>query len=61
MCSSDLGFFGNTALTDKYLTSQGFSTAAPTGGSPEAFATFLREDRESNARLVKLTGVSVDH
>ena len=55
------GFFGNTALTDKYLTSQGFSTAAPTGGSPEAFATFLREDRESNARLVKLTGVSVDH
>ncbi|MFM9969682.1 MAG: Bug family tripartite tricarboxylate transporter substrate binding protein [Burkholderiales bacterium] len=55
------GFFSNAALVEKFLTSQGYSTAAPTGGTPETFAAFLRQDRESNEKLAKLTGVRVDH
>ena len=55
------GFFGVPALVDKFLTQQAFSTAAPTGGTAEAFAAFLKEDRENNAKLAKQTGVKLDH
>lgn len=54
-------FFGNAAMVEKYLTQQAFSTAAPTGGTPEAFAAFLKEDRENNAKLAKQTGIKLDH
>lgn len=54
-------FFGNPATVEKFLTSQGYSTAAPTGGTPAAFAAFLKEDRETNAQLAKITGVKLDH
>ena len=55
------GFFSNAGLVDKYLISQGYSSASPTGGTPEAFAEFLKQDRESNERLAKLTGIRFDH
>jgi tripartite-type tricarboxylate transporter receptor subunit TctC len=54
-------FFGNQALVEKYLLTQGFGTSAPTGGSPEAFAAFLKQDRDSNVELARITGVKLDH
>ena len=54
-------FFGVPAMVEKYLTQQAYSNAAPVGGSPEAFAAFLKQDRENNASLAKITGVKLDH
>ena len=54
-------FFGVPALVEKYLTQQAFSNAAPVGGSAEAFAAFLKQDRDNNANLARVTGVKLDH
>ncbi len=43
---------------EKYLTIRGFTPAPST---PEAFAKFLREDREAAARYVKMSGVKLGH
>jgi tripartite-type tricarboxylate transporter receptor subunit TctC len=55
------GFYGNAALKDKFLVAQGYDLSSPAGGTPEAFAAFLREDREAQAHVVKVTGARVDH
>jgi tripartite-type tricarboxylate transporter receptor subunit TctC len=47
-------------FSDKFFRQQGFEMQAPAGESMEAFAAFLRADRETNLRVVKLTGVRID-
>ena len=41
---------------DKFLTTQGVQTDSPAGGSPEAFAAWIREETEMYAKLVKTVG-----
>ena len=55
------GIYGNAALKDKLLVAQGYDLSPPAGGTPEAFAAFLREDREAQAHVVKVTGARADH
>jgi tripartite-type tricarboxylate transporter receptor subunit TctC len=43
---------------EKFMTSVGLEYAAPAGGPPEAFAAFLKADRELYARLVKTAGIT---
>jgi tripartite-type tricarboxylate transporter receptor subunit TctC len=55
------GFYGNAALKDKFLLSQGYDLSSPAGGTTEAFAAFLKEDREAQAEVVRVTGAKLDH
>jgi tripartite-type tricarboxylate transporter receptor subunit TctC len=48
----------NTAeFKEKYLNNLGFE---PAGGTPEQFAAFLRQDRETAAKKVKASGARLD-
>ena len=42
---------------DKFLSTQGIEMSPPAGGSMNAFAAFIREEREMYARLVKIVGI----
>jgi tripartite-type tricarboxylate transporter receptor subunit TctC len=53
-------FFGNAAVRDKFLTTPGIQVAPPAGESPEAFADFLKAQREMYAGIVKVTGVRIE-
>ncbi len=52
--------FGNAAMRDKYLTTPGTQVSPPAGASPEAFAEFLKAQREMYAGIVKVTGVRIE-
>jgi tripartite-type tricarboxylate transporter receptor subunit TctC len=44
------------AFKDKFLTTQGIDPSPPAGGTPEAFAAWIREETEMYAKLVKTVG-----
>ena len=44
-------------VTEKYLVPQGFELHDPAGGSPEAFARYLKEEREMYARVTRTLGI----
>ena len=46
-----------TEFSEKFLTNLGFE---PVGDTPEAFAAFLRQDRELAAKKVKASGAKLD-
>ncbi len=50
----------NPALRDRDLVSQGLGLESPVGESPEAFAAFLKADREYFASLIKTTGIRIE-
>ena len=52
--------FGNAAMRDKYLTTPGTQVEPPAGASIEAFAEFLKAQREMYARVVKVAGIKVE-
>jgi tripartite-type tricarboxylate transporter receptor subunit TctC len=54
-------FYGNAQLKDKFLLAQGYDLSPPAGGTPEAFAAFLKKDREDQAEVVRITGAKADH
>ena len=45
---------------DKFLTRQGVETNPPSGESTEAFAKFVKQDREMYANLLKTVGVKAE-
>jgi tripartite-type tricarboxylate transporter receptor subunit TctC len=45
---------------DKFLTQQGIEVKGPAGKSPEAFAAYMRTEREMYASLVKVIGLKLD-
>ena len=51
--------FGNAMLVEKFLNKPGTSVLAPAGGSVEAFAQFVKDQREMFSSVVKITGVRV--
>ena len=53
------GLFNNAPMKEKFLTTPGTQVLPPAGGSPEAFAEFLRAQREMFSSLVRITGVKV--
>jgi tripartite-type tricarboxylate transporter receptor subunit TctC len=52
--------FNVPAMRDKFLVSQGLELDPPSGGTPEEFAAFLRQDRENYAAVVKQAGIRVE-
>ena len=58
MCSSDLAsVLNDPGFQAKFLTPQGFSSAA---ASLPDFTEFLKADRETGARLVRIANVKLD-
>lgn len=47
-------------LKQKFLDGQTFEQAPPSGGTPEQFAAFLKEEDAKFSRLVKLIGIKLD-
>jgi tripartite-type tricarboxylate transporter receptor subunit TctC len=45
------------ALVEKFVMGQGFEPVAPSGGSPEELASFIRADQEAYARAIKIVGI----
>ena len=52
--------FAVPAMRDKYLTTPGTQVEPPAGAPPEAFAEFLKAQREMYARVVKVAGVKIE-
>jgi tripartite-type tricarboxylate transporter receptor subunit TctC len=52
--------FAVPAMRDKYLTTPGTQVDPPAGARPEAFAEFLKDQREVYARAVKIAGVKIE-
>jgi tripartite-type tricarboxylate transporter receptor subunit TctC len=52
--------FNNPAMREKHLTKPGTLVSPPAGRPPEAFAEFLKSQRELFASVVKTTGVRID-
>ncbi|OGT83195.1 MAG: hypothetical protein A3H91_17575 [Gammaproteobacteria bacterium RIFCSPLOWO2_02_FULL_61_13] len=50
----------NPVLQEKFLSSQGLGAESPVGESPEAFAAFLKVDREYFATVIKATEIKFD-
>ena len=50
----------NPVLSERFLGSQGLVAEPPVGESPEAFAAFLKADREYFATVIKTTGIKLD-
>ena len=50
----------NPVLQERFLISQGLSAESPVGESPEAFAAFLKADREYFATVIKAAGIKLD-
>jgi len=50
----------DTALREKFIEGQGFEQAAPSGGSPEDFASFLQAEHAKLAKIVQVTGLRLD-
>ena len=44
-------------IREKFVLGQGFELFAPTGGSPEELAAFMRADREKVAKIVQIVGI----
>ena len=53
------GLISGGPLKEKFLTSQGIEPDAPAGGSPEAFAEFLKYEREMYREVIRITGIRV--
>jgi tripartite-type tricarboxylate transporter receptor subunit TctC len=47
-------------LREKTFEAQGFEQAAPAGGSPEEFASFLAAEHQKVEKIVKITGLHLD-
>ncbi len=45
---------------EKFLTSQGMETSSPAAASPEAFAAYIKQERDMYANLVKVVGLKLD-
>ena len=54
------GLVNNPEAKAKFLTSQGMDTSAPAGASADAFAAFLKADRENYAEVVRVTKVRIE-
>ncbi len=54
------GLINNANLREKFLTSIGIETEAPAGASPDAFAAFLKDERDRYASIAKIAGVKVE-
>lgn len=52
--------YENAPVKEKLLAAAGLTVLFPTGGSPEAFAEFLKSEHEMFSDLVRVTGVKVD-
>ena len=52
--------FAVPAMRDKYLSTPGTQVDPPAGASPEAFADFLKAQRDMYARVVKAAGIKVE-
>jgi len=50
----------NPVFRDRFLTAGGVEFSPPAGGPPEAFANFLKTEREMCEALVKLSGIKED-
>ena len=54
------GLFNDPAAREKYLTAPGIDVLAPAGGSPQAFAEFLKRDLDMYSRAVKAARVKIE-
>jgi tripartite-type tricarboxylate transporter receptor subunit TctC len=53
-------FFNNAPLREKILAPVGLRILPPAGGSPEAFAEFLKAEQDMYAGVVKVTGLKIE-
>ncbi len=54
------GILRSAEFKEKFLTRQGVETNSPSGESTEAFAKFVKQDREMYANLLKTVGVKAE-
>ena len=55
--NADIGkILGTAQFREKFIVSQGVESAYPAGGSSEALASFIRQERAMYAEMVKLVG-----